>query len=48
MSDIHSYYNEMIDALNKASFDKDNENHILVVCGDLFDRGKQTLEIFIE
>lgn len=45
-SDIHSYYNEMIDALNKAGFDKDNENHTLIVCGDLFDRGTQTLEVY--
>lgn len=38
-SDIHSYYTELITALNNAGFDKNNEDHYLVVCGDCFDRG---------
>ena len=46
ISDIHSFYDEMIDALNEAGFDKDNENHTLIVCGDIFDRGRQPLEVY--
>lgn len=39
ISDIHSFYEKMILALNEAGFDINNENHILVHCGDLLDRG---------
>ena len=45
-SDIHSFYIQLIDALNKAGFDKDNEDHWLVVCGDCFDRGPDTRKVF--
>ena len=34
-SDLHSYYTEFIEALNKHQFDINNHNHILIVCGDL-------------
>jgi serine/threonine protein phosphatase 1 len=39
VSDIHSYYKEFIEALNKSGFDKENKDHFLVTCGDCFDRG---------
>ena len=39
VTDVHSYYDEMITALKKQKFDIDNENHIFVSCGDLLDRG---------
>lgn len=39
VSDVHSFYNEMIAALDEAGYDRDNPNHIFVSCGDLFDRG---------
>ena len=39
ISDVHSYYYEMIDALNKAGFDPLNENHTLISLGDITDRG---------
>ena len=38
-SDIHSFYEPFMKALDGAGFDKDNEDHWLVVCGDCFDRG---------
>jgi hypothetical protein len=41
ISDIHGFYDEMIEALDKAGFDKDNPEHWLVTCGDHFDRGRQ-------
>ena len=45
-SDIHSYYTELITALNNAGFDANNEDHYLVVCGDYFDRGTQSKEMY--
>ena len=39
LTDIHSFYDKAMEALNKQGFDIDNEDHILVVCGDLLDRG---------
>ena len=40
VSDIHGFYDIFIDALDKAGFDKNNEEHYLICCGDYFDRGK--------
>ena len=45
ISDIHSYYTPMINALNEAGFDKANPDHMLIVCGDIFDRGMQAAEV---
>ena len=45
-SDIHSFYDEFIEALNKAGYDKNNKDHILIICGDIFDRGTKPLEIY--
>lgn len=44
ITDVHSFYIEMIEALNKAGFDINNNDHILVHCGDLLDRGPQALD----
>ena len=46
ISDIHGFYQEMIEALNQAGFDENNENHLLVSCGDAFDRGPNSLAIY--
>lgn len=45
ISDMHSYYDPMIKALNEAGFDKNNADHTLIVCGDAFDRGSQSFEV---
>ena len=45
VSDVHSFFDEMIDALNKAGFDKDNEEHWLISCGDNWDRGPKPVEV---
>ena len=37
VSDIHGFYNELIKAVSSAGFDKNNKNHTLIICGDLFD-----------
>lgn len=44
ISDVHSFYDEMILALDEKGYDKDNSDHILVSCGDLLDRGSQANE----
>ena len=46
MSDIHSFYDPMMAALEKNGFDIDNEDHHIVVCGDLFDRGPDAVKVF--
>ncbi len=46
VSDVHSYFKELMDALNEKGFDVDNKEHILCVCGDLFDRGDETVQLF--
>lgn len=44
-ADIHGFFNEWIKALDEAGFDINNPNHKCVICGDLFDRGKQPQQI---
>ena len=46
VSDIHSFYSELKKALDIAGFNKRNKDHILIVCGDLFDRGPETVELY--
>ena len=45
-SDCHGFYNELMNALNKAGFDINNQEHHIIFCGDALDRGNQPLEIF--
>lgn len=45
-SDIHGFYDEYMTALKKAGFDFNNPEDILIICGDIFDRGHQPLEIY--
>ena len=46
MSDIHSFFEEMAEALEKNGFEMDNPDHCVVVCGDLFDRGHDAKKMF--
>jgi len=39
MSDIHARYNLLIKALNKADFNLENIEHIIIIDGDVLDRG---------
>ena len=39
LSDIHGFYQPMRQALDGAGYDPDNPDHLLVCCGDYFDRG---------
>ncbi len=45
VSDIHGFYDEFINALNEKGYFEDKEEHKLVICGDLLDRGKQALKL---
>jgi serine/threonine protein phosphatase 1 len=45
ISDIHSHYDEMILSLETSGYDEKNDQHHLVVLGDLFDRGPKTKEV---
>lgn len=46
VSDVHSFFKELMAALDKAGFEKDNPEHALCVLGDLFDRGDETVQVF--
>ena len=45
-SDTHSFNKELIKSLDKEGFDINNPTHGIIVIGDLFDRGKETLAIY--
>lgn len=46
ISDVHGFYQEMIESLNTAGFNEDDENHLLVSCGDEFDRGGESVKVY--
>ena len=45
ISDIHGHYEEMMDALDTSGFDSSNADHMLVVNGDIVDRGPNCVEV---
>ena len=45
VSDIHSFYTPMKEALDKAGFEPGNEQQLLVICGDCFDRGDESQQV---
>lgn len=44
-SDIHGYFDEWQKALKEKGFEENNPEHKIIVCGDLFDRGRQPKQI---
>ena len=46
ISDVHSYFEEMAEALHKNGFEMDNPDHHILICGDLFDRGPNAVRLF--
>lgn len=46
VSDIHSFLLELKNSLKLAGFNKRNKNHTLVIVGDIFDRGSETVELY--
>ena len=47
ISDIHSHYEEMMCVLNESGFELENENHIIISCGDVWDRGSKPVEVMV-
>ena len=45
VSDIHSFMMPMIMSLNEKGFEPNNPEHLLIICGDLFDRGPDTVKL---
>lgn len=45
-SDVHSFFDEWQEAILKSGFDINNEEHIIVILGDIFDRGTKPLEVY--
>lgn len=45
VSDVHGFYTPLLDELNKKGFDINNKEHILLLCGDLFDRGRECKQL---
>lgn len=45
-SDIHGDYEALSKALEDNKFDFTNESHILVVAGDIFDRGEDSVRVY--
>ena len=45
-SDTHSFFNEMLEAIHDKGFEENNPDHKLIICGDVFDRGNQSVEIY--
>ena len=46
VSDVHGHFTALSEALARAGFDRDNEDHIFVSCGDLFDRGSENVQVY--
>ncbi len=44
-SDIHGHCTLLRNALEQAGFDPQNKDHLLVCCGDYFDRGSENLQV---
>ncbi len=45
VSDIHGHYTLLKEALDNVGFDDKNPEHLLVCCGDYFDRGNENVEV---
>lgn len=44
-ADVHGYFSELKAALTEKGFFADTAPHKLIICGDLFDRGSEALEL---
>ena len=45
VSDVHSFYSQMMTALEENGFEKNNSEHNLIICGDAFDRGHESVKM---
>ena len=46
VSDIHGHCTILKESLQNAGYDENNANHLLICCGDLFDRGDENREVY--
>lgn len=46
VSDVHGHASELKKALDGAGFEAENQNHVFVSCGDLFDRGNENADVY--
>lgn len=46
VADIHGHYTLLRKALKAAGFDPNHEGHLLICCGDLFDRGPENRKVY--
>ena len=46
VSDVHGYYDDLINSLNKSGYNDIDKNSLLIDCGDFFDRGEQAVEVY--
>lgn len=46
VSDIHAHAGRLFEALEAAGFDRNDPHHLLVVCGDYFDRGGESRAVY--
>ena len=44
-ADVHGFYTEFCKALEDAGYFTDPEPHRLIILGDLFDRGREAVEM---
>lgn len=44
-ADVHAYFTELQTALREQGFFEDTEPHKLIICGDLYDRGTEALQL---
>ena len=46
ISDMHGHFQETLDCLEKAGWNEYDPSHLLIVCGDMFDRGTENVYMF--
>ena len=44
-ADVHGYFSELKSALAEKGFFEDTMPHKLIICGDIYDRGTEALEL---
>jgi hypothetical protein len=44
-SDLHSYFTPFHNTLISKGFEENNPDHLLIICGDVFDRGGESAEV---
>ena len=46
ISDMHSFYDETMKALADAKYDENDPDNLIVICGDILDRGPKSYAMF--